>query len=160
MGAGCGCANCARERTAYARSSELLRPHCANGVGCASAEKVESELLEFRPVNFGKLDLQQNLTVVRRLHQQRTHDLWRVDGRHFVQIFGCLSIRNTAAQDQSATVSLDLDLLVGIGMLDGGPQTGHIQVHNHVKHLRTAGLIPQNQTTGAGSPALYHDFSS
>ena len=66
---GGGCANYALDAgSAYGRAGELLRAHGANGVGCARAEKVEAELLQFRAVDLGEFNFQQDLALVQWRH--------------------------------------------------------------------------------------------
>jgi len=45
-------------------------------------------------------------------------------------------------------------VLVRIRALDGTAETGDVNVHDHIQHLRAPGLIPQDQAARAGSSAF------
>ena len=136
----------------------MLGRERANRIRGPGAENIDTELLQLGSINFGKLYRQHHLTLVRRHYLQGAYDLGRIRGRHLVQVFGGLGVRNVAGQNQAAAVHLHPDLLIGIGVFDGAAQARYVEIDDHVEHLRAPRLVPEDQAAGARGPALDHNF--
>src|ERR1019366_8151759 len=110
---------------------------------------VSSQLKQRRPIDLRKLDLEHHLAFVSKGHLNRVDHLTGVSSRHLAQVFDDMGIRGGSRQYQSASVSLDVQLLVRIGSLNRAPQSCNVQVHQNIQNLPSPRLVPKNQAAGA-----------